>query len=84
MATRLVSDAAAFRVSQRDDGAHPGRQPEGVPEQRGRVGADPEEGAVAERHEPEAAHERPGPADERPDEDLDDHVQNVLVHAAHG
>src|SRR6266436_6628382 len=59
------------------------RQPEEVPEQRRRVGAEPEEGAVTEGDEAEAAHQRPRPADERPDEDLDQHVQHVLAHAVH-
>src|SRR6266446_466425 len=67
----------------RDEGAEPRRQPEEVPEQRRRVGAEPEEGAVTEGDEAEAAHQRPRPADERPDEDLDQHVQHVLAHAVH-
>src|SRR5216683_7983672 len=43
-----------------------------------------EEGAVAEGDEPEAPHEGPRLADEGPDEDLDGHVEHVLLHAAHG
>src|SRR5215470_9909888 len=64
--------------------ADPGRERVEVPQQRRRVRAHPEEGAVAERYEAEAAHEGPGLADEGPDEDLDGHVQHVLPHAAHG
>src|SRR5438477_109391 len=66
-----------------DEGAEPRRQPEEVPEQGRRVGAEPKEGAVTEGDEAEAAHQRPRPADERPDEDLDQHVQHVLAHAVH-
>ena len=38
---------------------------------------------MPERDEAEAAHERPRAADERPDEDLDQDVEDVLAHAAH-
>src|SRR5262249_21260795 len=72
------------RRRHRHERAEPGRQAIEVPEQRRRVGADAEKRAVAERDEAEAAHQRPGPTDERPDEDLDDHVEHVLPHAAHG
>src|SRR5438552_663708 len=65
------------------EGAEPRREAEEVPEQRRRVVAEPEEGAVPERDEAEAAHERPRAADERPDEDLDQDVEDVLAHAAH-
>src|SRR5207244_11712045 len=65
------------------EGAEPRREAEEVPEHRRRVGAEPEEGAVPERDEAEAAHERPRAADERPDEDLDQDVEDVLAHAAH-
>src|SRR5207247_1261487 len=72
------------RRRHRHERAEPGRQAIEIPEQRRRVGADAEEGAMAERDEAEAAHQRPGASDERPDEDLDDDVQHVLPHAAHG
>jgi hypothetical protein len=48
------------------------------------VYADAEERAVSQRHEPEASHERPRVADERPDEDLNHDVEHVLLHPAHG
>jgi hypothetical protein len=64
--------------------ADPGRERVEVPQQGGRIRAHPKEGAVAEGDEAEAAHEGPGLADEGPDEDLDGHVEHVLLHAAHG
>ena len=39
---------------------------------------------MAERDEPEAAHERPRAADEGPDEDLHRHVDDVLAGDAEG
>src|SRR2546425_8332540 len=54
-----------------------------VPEEGHCVGPEAEEGPVAQRDQAEAAHERPRSADEGPDEDLDQDVEDVLAHAAH-
>jgi hypothetical protein len=67
-----------------EDDAEPGSHPEEVPEQHGGVGAHAEEGAVAERDEAEAAHQGPGVAHERPQEDLDDDVPDVLLGGPQG
>src|SRR5262249_57520695 len=64
--------------------ADPRSETEEVPEETGRVGAHAEESAVAEGHEAEAAHERPRAADEGPDENLHDDVDEVLAHPAEG
>ena len=77
-----MTTASATVRSHRHEAADPGRHAEEVPEEAGRVGAHAQEGAVAEGDEAEAAHERPRPADERPDEDLDDDVDEVFPHAA--
>ena len=62
----------------------PRREAVEVPQQRRGVGAEAEEGPVAERDEPEPAHERPRAADEGPDEDLHRHVDGVLAGDAEG
>ena len=72
------------RSGHREQGADPGRQRVEVPEKCRGVRPYAEEGAVTEGDEAEAAHEGPGLADEGPDEDLDGHVEHVLLHAPHG
>ena len=67
-----------------DRRADPGRQPEEVPQEHGRVGAHAEEGPVTEGDEAEAPHQGPRIADERPQEDLDDDVPDVLLRHAEG
>src|SRR5207302_1005888 len=76
-------DRQQDRERDRPEAADPGREAPEVPEERGRVGADAEEGAVAEGDEAEATHEGPGGADERPDQDLDQHVEDVRPQAPH-
>ena len=51
---------------ERDQGADPGREAEMVPEHHHRVGADADEGAVAEADQAEAPHQRPARVDEAP------------------
>src|SRR5262249_19507836 len=63
-----------------DETAEPRGQAVRVPEEGGRVGPHAEEGAVAEGDDAEATHQRPGAADERPDEDLHRHVDGVVTH----
>src|SRR4029453_6477555 len=67
-----------------DRRARPRRQPEEVPQEHGGVGAHAEEGAVTEGDEAEASHQGPRIADERPQEDLDDDVPDVLLRHAEG
>src|SRR2546428_383231 len=52
-------------------------------EEKTRFSANRAKAAGPRRKGQEAAEQGPRPADERPDEDLDDHVEDVLAHAAH-
>ena len=75
------------RHHDRDRNADPRRDAGVVPQQHHHVGADAGERAVAERGQPEAAHQRPAGVDERPDQDLDQQMQIVFLrrreHEAH-
>jgi hypothetical protein len=62
-----------------DRDADPGRQAGIVPQQRHRIGANAEKGAMAKRHQPEPAHQRPARIDEAPDQDGDQQMQIVIA-----
>ncbi len=62
-----------------DGNADPRRHAEMVPQQRGDIGADAHEAAMAERHQAEAAHDRPRGIGERPDQDQHQDVQVIGI-----
>src|SRR6266851_5741380 len=59
--------------------ADPWRDAEMVPQQRRDIGADAHEAAMPERHQAEAAHDRPRGIGERPDQDQHQDVQVIGV-----
>ena len=62
-----------------DRNAEPWRNTGNVPEHDCNVGPNAGEGAVPQRRQPEAAHQRPAGVDEGPQEDLDQQMQIVLL-----
>ncbi|MCX7273094.1 MAG: hypothetical protein NTV19_07875 [Burkholderiales bacterium] len=70
---------------QRDDERHhradPGRDAVEIPQQHHGVGADAQEGAVAEAHQTQATHDRPAGVDERPQQGHHHQVQRIVAHA---
>ena len=59
--------------------ADPWRHAEMVPQQRRHIGADAHEAAMPERHQAEAAHDRPRGIGERPDQDQHQDVQMIGI-----
>ena len=72
-----MTSASSADSSDAERNAEPGREAVIVPQQRRHIGADAHEGAVAERDEAEAAHQRPGGVDEGPEQDLDQQMQEI-------
>ena len=62
-----------------DGNADPWRYAEMIPQQRRDIGADAHEAAMAERHQAEAAHDRPRGVGERPDQDQHQDVQVIGI-----
>ena len=73
-------DSASTPAADHADGnADPWRHAEMVPQQRRDIGADAHEAAMAERHQAEAAHDRPRGVGERPDQDQHQDVQMIGI-----